>query len=308
MKEKLPNFIIIGAGKSGTTALHNYCNAHPQVFMTDVKETNFFELEGKAIHSDPINDPERLYHYPQSINNWEDYKALFKDVTDEIAYGETSPMYLYGERAPYHIKEKLPNVKLVAILREPIDRLYSRWLHLLRDGNDPIGDFENAMDKSTIWWKRKDLVQEGFYYDHLSRYIETFPKSQLKVFLYDDLKADSAKVMHDLFEFIGVDPTFKPDLKREYNVSGKPKNTFIDSIIGTNSPLIKTAKYIAPSIVDILKSGPAHKALTEVRKKNMERPEISLDFKRQLYTSVYKNQVLKLEELIGRDLSKWKYS
>ena len=308
MKEILPNFIIIGAGKSGTTALHNYCHAHPEVFMTGVKETNFFELEGKPIESNSISDPERLYHYPQSINNWEDYKNLFKEVENEIAYGETSPMYLYGKRAPFHIREKLPYVKIIAILREPVNRLYSRWLHLLRDGNDPIGDFENSMDKSSIWWRRNDLVTEGFYFDHLKRYYELFPKEQIKVFLYDDLRQDSSKVMRELFDFIGVDSNFVPDLDREYNVSGKPKNAILDKLVGANSILIKTAKSVAPGLVEKLKeSSGVNKVLLDVRKQNMERPDISMAFKKQLYDSVYKSQIEQLETLIDRDLSKWKY-
>lgn len=309
MKEKLPTFIIIGAGKSGTTALHNYCEAHPQVFMTSVKETNFFELEGHTINHNQEDDPEQLFHYPQSITTWEDYRNLFSEVTNEVALGETSPMYLYGKRAPQHIKEKLPDVKLIAILREPVNRLYSRWTHLLRDQNDPVAnmDFSQALDKDTLWWKRNDLVREGMYYTHISRYFELFDRSQLKVFLFDDLRNNSELVMQELFDFIGVDSSFKPDLDREYNVSGKPKNPIVDSLIGTNSILINTAKKLAPGLVEKIKqSGQAQKMLTDVRKKNMEKPVVSDDVNAAIYKKYYQEEVEKLEGLLQRDLSKWK--
>jgi len=305
-KTLLPSFIIIGAGKSGTTALHHFLSEHPEVFMTPVKETNFFELEGMPVLSDPTDDPERLYHYPQSINNWNDYNALFAQAGDVKAIGEASPMYLYGKRAPQHIHDKLPNVKLVAILREPVDRLYSRWLHLLRDGNDPIGSFEGCMDRESIWWKRNDLIQEGLYGTHIKRYVDLFTPDQLKIFLHDDLKHNPQQVMKELFEFIGVDPGFQAPLEREYNVSGKPKNSLVDRLIGSNSILIQSAKRIAPGVVNQIKDGKAKQWLTAMRKQNMDRPAIDKAFKNTIFQEVYADEVDKLEALIQRDLTHWK--
>jgi hypothetical protein len=302
----LPTFLIIGAGKSGTTAVYEFLDMHPEVFMSKIKETNFFELEGKPVIIDPKDDPENLFHYPQSINNWEDYKNLFKDAGQKKARGEASPMYLYGKRAPMHIKEKLPDVKLIAILREPVDRLYSRWLHIIRDQNETIGDFKGCLDKTSIWWRRNDLIKEGFFGTNLKRYFDIFPKSQLKVLIYDDLKENPEAVMKEIYEFIGVHPSFKPDLGREYNVSGKPKNPIIDKLIGTNGIIIKAAKKIAPSLMEKLKNGKAKQFLTNLRKKNMERPDVGNDFKLKLFNEVYLKEVELLEKLIDRDLTSWK--
>lgn len=305
-KSLLPTFLIIGAGKSGTTAMYEFLNMHPEVHMSSIKETNFFELEGKPLILDPKDDPERLFHYPQSVNKWEDYKALFKDAGDKKEIGEASPMYLYGKRAPKHIKKELPNVKLIAILREPVDRLYSRWLHLLRDGNEDIGDFEGCIDRSTLWWRRNDLIKEGFYGTHLKRYTDLYPDSQIKVFLYDDFKDNNQAIMEEVFEFIGVDSSFTLPPETEFNVSGKPKNPLIDKLIGTNGIIIKTAKKIAPSLLESLKNGKAKQFLTKLRKKNMARPEISNKFKLRLFNEVYLEEVELLEKLIKRDLTFWK--
>jgi hypothetical protein len=302
----LPTFIIIGAGKSGTTAVYHFLNEHPEVFMSPVKETNFFELEGKPIGTDSEEDPYNLYHYPQSINTWKAYKKLFKDAKSNQAIGEASPMYLYGERSAGHIKDKLPDVKLIAILREPVDRLYSRWLHLLRDGNESIGDFKDCLNKSSIWWKRNDLVTEGFYGTNLKKYTDLFPTSQLKVLLYDDFKENPEGFLKEIFEYIGVDSSFEPSLDREYNVSGKPKNPIVDNLIGTDSFLVKTAKKIAPSATEQLKKGMAKQMLTSLRKKNMERPKIQKKFKLKLFNEVYLEEIEKLEKLINRDLTSWK--
>lgn len=307
MKRDLPTFVIIGAGKSGTTAIHEYCDQHPEVFMTRVKETNFFELEDQKISYTVKEDPERLHHYPQSINNLEDYKNLYLEAEGtEKALGETSPMYLYGKRAPTNIKKNVPEIKIVAILRQPIDRLYSRYLHLSRDGHQPTEHFEDALDQSTIWWKRNDLVTEGFYYTHLKRYYDLFNEKQIKIFLYEDLRQDSERIMRELFDFIGVDSTFRPSLETEYNVSGKPKNPIIDKLIGSNSILIKTAKSIAPNLISRLKNSPAaQKQLTDLRKKNLDRSKLSAEIRNRFLDEVYGDEIQKLSKLLARDLSHW---
>lgn len=307
MKKELPTFAIIGAGKSGTTAIHEYCDQHPEVFMTRIKETNFFELEGEKVIYTPEEDPLQFHYYPQSINNIKDYKALYLEAEGtEKALGETSPMYLYGKKAPQNIKRYVPDIKLIAILRQPTDRLYSRYLHLSRDGDQPNGNFEDALDKDSIWWQRNDLVSEGFYYSHLKRYFETFDRNQLKVFLYDDLRKDPEKVMTELFSFIGVDPTFRPSLETEYNVSGKPKNPIINSLIGSNSIIINAAKKIAPGLVSKLKNSPAaQKQLTELRKKNLDRTPPTPEIRQRFLDEVYGDEIQNLAKLLNRDLSHW---
>lgn len=308
MNALLPTFLIIGAGKSGTTSLHKYLNQHPEVFMCPVKETNFFELEGERVLINGKEDPQAFKYYPQSITDWDTYVKLFEKATQAKAIGETSPMYLYGKRSPEKIKGYLPDAKLIVILREPTSRLYSRYLHLARDGRLPTPNFEDALDKeNTIWWTRNDLVQEGFYHKHLSRYYDLFPKEQIKVFLYEDLSKQPEKVMKELFQFIGVDNAFVPNMEVTYNLSGKPKNGFINSLIGADGILIRSAKAVLPGVVSKLKNSTASQKMVEsIRKKNLERPAVSAEVKKRFYQEVYAEEIEKLEKLINRDLSRWK--
>ena len=300
MNPLLPTFLIIGAGKSGTTSLHNYLNQHPQVYMSPVKETNFFEMEG--------TDQESIEMIPQSVTKWEEYVKLFEEAGNAKAIGETSPMYLYGKRSPENIRRYLPDVKLVVILREPTSRLYSRYLHLARDGRLPTPHFKDALDRSnTVWWTRNDLVQEGFYHRHLSRYFKIFPKEQIKVFLYEDLQKNAARVMRELFKFIGVDETFVPNMQVRYNLSGKPRNRLINALIGADGMMIKSAKAVVPELVKTLKSYPAsHSIVQRIRIMNLDRPAVSAEERRRFYQEIYADEIAKLEKLINRDLSKWK--
>jgi len=248
---KLPNFMIIGAGKSGTTALYEYLAEHPDVYMSPVKETNFFALEGEKM-VDPKDDPEQMFHYPWSVTNWEDYVKLFDGVETEKAIGEVSPMYLYSEEAAFRIKERFPDMKLIVILRNPVDRLYSRFMHLARENRKPTNRFEDALDRETIWWRRNDLVKEGFYHNHLQKYYGLFDKDQIKVILYDDFKSDPLKEVQNIYEFIGVNGWHEPDFNTEYNVSGLIKNPVIDRLIGQKSVIKELAAMVNPKLKEAI--------------------------------------------------------
>ena len=302
---KLPNFMIIGAGKSGTTALYEYLAEHPDVYMSPVKETNFFALEGEKM-VDPKDDPEQMFHYPWSVTNWEDYVKLFDGVETEKAIGEVSPMYLYSEEAAFRIKERFPDMKLIVILRNPVDRLYSRFMHLARENRKPTNRFEDALDRETIWWRRNDLVKEGFYHNHLQKYYDLFDKDQIKVILYDDFKSDPLKEVQNIYEFIGVNGWHEPDFNTEYNVSGLIKNPVIDKLIGQKSVIKELAAMVNPRLKDaIISNQQLKKWINQLRKKNLMKVPIPNNIRNAMIESVYGSDIQQLQHLINRDLSNW---
>lgn len=304
MEMKVPNFLIIGAGKSGTTSVYHYLKEHPEVFMSTVKETNFFALEGEKIETRD-DDSDQMYHYPWSVNNWEQYLDLFKDASLNQIRGEASPMYLYSSKAAESIKTRVPDVKLIAVLRQPSERLYSRYLHLARENRVP-GKFEDALDEKSIWWKRNDLINEGRYHTHLSKYFELFPENQIKVILYDDLKKDQNAVMKEIYSFLGVNPNFVPDTDQQHNVSGIIKNKTMDLLIGQNSWVKERISQLSPELMRRVKGSKRLKSLVNgMRNKNLSRPAMSFDMKRAL-DEIYKSEIDSLSNLIDRNLDHWK--
>ena len=302
---RLPHFLLIGAGKSGTTSIHQYCDQHPDIFMSPVKETNFFELEGSTITEEQLKDPLTRYHYPNAVTSLNAYVDLFFDSTEQQILGETSPIYLYGDHAPENIRRHIPEVKIIAMLRNPVQRLYSRYLHLCRDGRQPKEDVYEILNRDSIWWKRKDFVFEGFYARHLSRYIRLFPKDNIKVILYDDFRKDNQGVMKEIFDFVGADPNFVPE-DVEVNISGVPKNPVVDKLIGTRSVLIRAAKQISSTSVGKLKNQPVVQNLVkQVRQMNMSRPAMPRDLFEDINSEIYVDDIRSLEKLIDRDLSHW---
>jgi hypothetical protein len=222
----MPNFLIIGAAKAGTTSLYHYLNQHPQIYMSPIKETNFFALAGKQLDFRGPGDQEYINRF--SITTMEAYQAQFQGVTHELAIGEASPLYLYEPETPYRIQHCLPNVKLIAILRHPVERAYSAFLHLTRDGREESATFAQALEQEQArirnrWEHIWHYKQMGFYYEQLKRYYDCFAPNQIKVYLYDTLKSKPHKVMQDIFRFLNVDEAVVPDVSVKYNISNMPR-------------------------------------------------------------------------------------
>jgi len=221
-----PNFLIIGTAKAGTTSLYRYLAQHPQIYMSPLKEPNFFALEGQDPDFCGPGDDQFIGRF--SVTDPEAYGALFGGVRDEIAVGEASPLYLYSPAAPARICRDLPGVKLIALLRHPVERAYSAFLHLLRDGREPLTNFACALEAEEerirsnwehIWHYR----QMGFYAAQLRRYYRCFRPEQIRVYLYDTFQKDPTGVIADILRFLEVDPTFTPDLSVRHNESYVPR-------------------------------------------------------------------------------------
>lgn len=307
MNKEWPDFLVIGAGKCGTTSLDHYLRQHPGIYMSPVKEPNFYGLVSLDV-DEFATTPEQVKFYNSCVTEEQEYLRLFEEAGINQLKGEISNTYLYHSQACAEIKSRIPEAKLVAIFRQPAERLYSRYLHLARENRLPTRDFSDCLDTSTIWWQRDDLVKEGFYFKHLSKFYENFSSDQIKVFLFEDLKRDPQALMRELLEFLGADSSFEPDMSVNYNSSGFVKNKLYDSVFGQIGIVRKAAGAMIPnSLFKKLKNSQgAQKALNKVREKNLHKPKFDPDLKRSI-TDIYKEDIVKLSELIGRDLKHWLY-
>lgn len=291
----MPNFLIIGAAKAGTTAISSYLNQHPQIYMSPVKEPHFFSWMGTSIEFQGPGD--RTAH-EASILDLNVYENLFQDISDEIAIGEASTSYLYIPEAAPRIKHYIPEVKLIAILRNPVDRAHASFLHLIRDGHETLLDFSEALkaEASRIqdnWMPLWHYKQRGFYYSQLRRYYDLFPAEQIRVYLYDDLSQNVNHLLTDLFQFLGVDDTFSPDMTSRPNASGIPKNKLLHSFLSKNNPVKSILRPLIPA-----------QTRQTIRKNNLEKPTISAEIRAELIDQ-YRDDILQLQALIERDLSAW---
>ncbi|MDJ0635215.1 MAG: sulfotransferase [Xenococcaceae cyanobacterium MO_188.B29] len=295
----MPNFLIIGAAKSGTTALHEYLQQHPQVYMTPNKETNFFAFEGEVID---FNGPGDNGVKNFSITDLETYQAEFEQVTNELALGEACPSYLYLPKAAPKIKKYVPNTRLIVILRNPVERAYANFLHLVRDNREPHSDFISALKDETTriennWEWFWHYIQVGYYGSQLQRYYEMFSPSQIKVYLYEDFKTKPVALIQDICRFLEIDNTFVPDMSYRPNRSGVPRNRTIHSFVMKPNLLKDLFKPLLPNIF-------RQNIKNQVKYNNLEKPPISQSA-RQYLIKLYREDIIQCQNLINRDLSPW---
>lgn len=301
----IPDFLIIGAGKCGTTSLDNYLRHHPELFIPKVKEPNFYGYE-LISERELSNRDSEIKHFRESITTLDEYLQLFEDAEPGLVKGETSNTYLIHEKAPARIRFYNPGMKLIAIFRQPAERLWSRYMHLAREDKMPTEHFTDCLDHTTIYWERNDLIKEGFYHHNLSKYFRLFPKEQIRVYLFEDLKDNGSEVLKDIYKFLGVDPGFEMEKLIRYNQSGIIKNKALDGIIGNHGIIPKMAKYVFGRHYDSLKENTTMQSLlVKVRKQNLDRRPIDPEFKKILTREVYQSDIEKLQTLIDRDLSHW---
>jgi hypothetical protein len=314
----LPNFIVIGAARSGTTALYYYLKQHPQIYMSPVKEPRFFAFEKADLQFCGPGDAEL---HRSSIINLETYQSLFQGVSNEVAIGEASPVYLCSPKAADRMKAYVPNVKLIAILRHPVERAYSHFLHLVRDGEEPLTDFAQALQAEEArvhnnWEFRWRYTQLGFYASQLQSYFNSFDRHQIKIYLYEDFETNPGNVLYDIFRFLGVDNIFIPDTSIRYNASGIPRNEIIHTILsrlqkvtqktfdGVPGQESNPRMHLTKRLSKLLFLDKARRIGINLKNQNLVKPQLAPEIRKQL-VAVYREDILALQGLIQRDLSHW---
>lgn len=294
-----PTFLIIGAAKSGTTALWSFVRQHPDVFMPSVKEPQYFAFaEGER---PAFRGPGATIG--RAITSRQAYDALFADAGQARAVGEASNLYLYREEAAARIAHEVPDVRLLAILRQPADRAFSSYQHLKRQGREPAPDFASALaleeerirDGWGFLWRYRDL---GFYGRQLRRYLDRFPRERLLVHLYEDLASDPAATLRRTFEFLGVDPGFDPDFSARPNRGGVPRSGWRGVLLSRRNPVRRLLAPLVPA-----RMRPGARAAADSRA--LEREALD-DATRRRLTADFSADLGELESLLERDLGDWR--
>ena len=287
----LPNFLLLGAQKAGTTSLHNYLAQHPEIFMPAVKEPHYFSF-GDAGGSGGLG----VVNAVESLSR---YEKLFDRVRGEVAIGESSTTYLASARAAERIAERLPGVKLIAILRDPAERAHSHYVFNRKQMREDAPTFAEALSREPDRLEaglgpRYAYRAKGFYAAQLEEYYRLFDRDQLCIFLYEDFENDPATVLRDIFRFLGVDDGFIPDTRLRYNVSGVPRNAAAAALL----------RFLAP-VRPFLEAWTPASLMSRIGRPLIV-PHAEDRSLRQTLVEEYRDDLLRLEVLIGRDLTAWK--
>jgi hypothetical protein len=283
---RLPDFLIIGAAKAGTTAVARHLGEHPEIFVPELKELCFFAFDPDRAGPRRFWDDSR---HPFPVRTLEEYGARFAELGGARLAGEGSPLYMESEAAPARIRAALPDVKLIALLRQPAERAWSGYLMNRLQNREPEADPCAALTPGSRY------VQVSRYADALERYLALFPREQLRVVLFDALRADTGAVMRELYAWLGADPEFRPDLETRHNEGGAARSGLLNAVV--NNQALRYA--LGPRAPEPLRLGRGR------RRPNPGAPPPLPPELRAALTHACRDDILRTQDLIGRDLSHW---
>lgn len=287
---RMPAFIVLGAEKAGTTALHYLLRQHPQIFVAP-KEPEFFSFEGNPVRR-------------QDITSLAEYQALFEPAPAHAVCGDVSTTYLCSPEAPQRIKAYVPDARLIAILRNPIERAYSRYWMWLKAHPEELPYTPEKFLRffrdhgGRVPWD--NIRDRGLYAEQLRRYLDSCSHRQIQVVLYEDYKHAPEKTLSTLLEFIGVDPNVRLENK-VHGATGRSRSELMRKLI--------RQQYWPPAMRSVVKGIFPRKLLSDVYQAldeaNTIRPAALDDETRKELTAFYRDDILDLQDLLGRDLSRW---
>lgn len=297
---KKPDFLIVGAAKSGTTSLYGYLKQHPEIFMPEIKECRYFS----GIGNKNMNPFSGMAH-ARVVSDSREYYRLFQNARKRMA-GEASPDYLYyHETSVKNILDELgKGTKIIIMLRNPVDRAFSNYCHILKEGFDQM-TFAALLEKEEDWkrsgvWYGFFCQDPGRYFLAVKNYLENF--EAVKVIKFEDFVKDPASSMRDVCEFLDIDPSFRFREPAFQNSTALPKNKFLHSLLTKPGPVKTAVKRIAVTFLPEKKIQSRLKALAS---KNMAKPHFEEQMKERLRVE-YMADMERLERIVKIKISDWK--
>jgi hypothetical protein len=287
-----PNFFIVGAPKSGTTSLYHYLDQHPRIFMSTVKEPCYFASEIR-----PENFAREYRKIIVPAATWPDYLALFSGATAEAAIGEASVCYLWSPTAARNIFARIPDARIIAVLRHPAERAWSQYLHGVANGYIRRS-FREQIDaciasREAQFSPIHPFLEFGRYCDQIKTYLDLFPRDNIRIYFYQD---GLASIIADIFGFLNVDPAFDADLSRRHlEAANSETGTALFRVLHKHN-LWQSLRSLAPARVR-----PMFRKLA-FRKSAVS--SMNPDDRRFL-CHYYKEDVHRLAQLLNRDLTSW---
>lgn len=297
----VPNFLIIGAARAGTTSIYHYLKQHPQIYMSPIKEPRFFAYENERFDSYYLPQGFEL-HINGSVTNREAYYSLFDGVSDEKAIGEASTVYLCSSKACENIYRSVPCAKLIVILRNPAERAFSHFVLNRQWDCEPAADFTQAINDELShvrdqWLMSWRYIERGSYCNQLKQYFDLFPQSQIRIYLYEDFCNRPRWLLQDIYRFLDVDDEFISDMSQRYFQSQAWRSETLNSVLTKNNPFKSLTKLIIPIVL-------RNQISKRIKALNHCRPKLNSHLRKALI-EIYRDDIMKLQELIHRDLSKW---
>jgi hypothetical protein len=299
----LPDFLVVGVPKAGTTALYAALIRHPQLFLPGVKEPKFFLSDGPPPRH--RGGPGDRQTHGEHVWRREAYEALFDAAPPGTWRGEATPFYLYDLDAQARIRRLLPHARLIAMLRDPVDRAHSNWAHLWAAGLEPERDFVTACRieprrRAAGWAHFWHYVGQGRYGEQLTHLYGLFPREQVLVLRYRDLRDRPTDTLNQACAFLGVRTGMIDEVPDE-NVRPYPAQTPVNDVLRGTLRLGGRIGYHFPVPVRRAFREPL---LSLLHRDTGRRPKLTRD-QRAAVLPYFTDDIALLEQVTGNSYSDW---
>ncbi|WP_369258675.1 sulfotransferase family protein [Geodermatophilus amargosae] len=304
--DRLPQFVVAGAPKAGTTALHAALATHPGLYLSPVKEPKYYLTDGRRPPRTGQRGPGDAHSAREWIWRREDYLRLFDGAPPGTVRGESTPFYLHDRAAQRRLAADVPGVRVVAIVRDPVDRAWSNWVHLRADGLEPEADFAAAveLEESRVaagwapFWHYRGL---GRYGEQLRDLYTVLPRSQVLLLRYRQLVDTPRETLDRVSDFLGVQPgvahTVAPENVKPYvadtaRYRALARVARAGAVLGAHLPP-RVWRQVSRPLLAALHAGRA------------PRPEMPVEVRRAVLAPLLPDVAL-LEELTGESFDDWR--
>ncbi|HXO24787.1 MAG TPA: sulfotransferase [Streptosporangiaceae bacterium] len=298
----MPDFLVIGAPKAGTTALHAALSEHPALYMSAIKEPKFFLTDGPPPTK---GGPGDALTYREHVWRRADYEALFAQAPAGTLRGESTPLYLYDPAAMRRIRDTLPDARLIVIVRDPVERAHSNWTHLWSAGLEPVADFVRACDEeerriAAGWASFWHYTRLGRYGEQLQYLFTLFPREQVLVLRYRRLVDEPAQTLDQICAFLGV-PTGVLTHMPRHNVTSHPELTLAHRTVSLAQRAGSAVGSRVPGLTAATLTGPLERFL---QRHSRERQPLGWEQRRELLPR-FEPDIALLERVLGEDFGDW---
>jgi hypothetical protein len=298
----MPDFLVIGAPKAGTTALHAALSEHPGLYLSAIKEPKFFLSDGPPPAK---GGPGDALTYREHVWRRADYEALFTAAPASTLRGESTPLYLYDRAAMRRIHDTLPAARLIVIVRDPTERAHSNWTHLWSAGLEPIDDFVRACGEEECriaagWASFWHYTGLGRYGEQLAYLFTLFPREQVLVLRYRRLVEEPAQTLDRICAFLGVQKGVLTEMPR-HNVTSHPELTMAHRAVSLAQRVGSAVGGRVPGLTAATLTGPLERFL---QRHSRERQPLDWEQRRQLLPR-FEPDIELLEDILGEDFGDW---
>ena len=298
----LPDFLVAGVPKAGTTALHAALSRHPGLYLSPVKEPKFFLTDGPP---PTRGGPGDALTYREHVWERDRYEALFAAAPPGVPRGESTPFYLYDAAAMRRIRDLIPGAKLIVVIRDPVERAHSNWTHLWSAGLEPVGDFVRACGDeerriAAGWAPFWHYAGLGRYGEQLARAFELFPREQVLVLRYRLLIDDPAATLSRICGFLGVGTGVLGEIPRE-NVTAHPEHTLAHRAVALG---MRASDALGRLLPGSAATAATHRLERFLQRGGRERQPLSWE-QRQAVLPRFTADIRLLETVLEEDFSDW---